>query len=234
MSIYSIYRITNLLTGKVYIGFTSDPVRRWSKHCSCSKNSKFASLLYNSIRKHGLENFIFDVIYQSQDLTHTKNVMENYFIVEYDSYIGSKNHNGYNMTLGGDGGDTSHSPNFKRGIQQRYNGTWLLNVGRGKRGMKYGPQSKEHIQKRTSKRIGQTRINEMTTEQRLNMARPCSLNGHSKTWRFISPSGETFNVNGQFRQFCEDHNLEYSGMKKVASGNPAKKGKNLGWSMFQL
>ncbi|HET8688619.1 MAG TPA: GIY-YIG nuclease family protein [Methanosarcina sp.] len=106
MNIYSIYRITNLITNKVYIGFTSNPTARWGSHCSESKNknSKNAQkILYQSMRKHNIENFIFDVIYQSKDAEHTKNVMENYFITEYNSYIDFPNSGGYNMTLGGDG-----------------------------------------------------------------------------------------------------------------------------------
>lgn len=103
MCIYSIYRITNLVTSKIYIGFTSNPDKRWKEHLQGSTESNPSEILYKSMRKHGVGNFVFDVIYQSKDGLFTKNVMENYFIVEYNSYISSPNSVGYNMTLGGDG-----------------------------------------------------------------------------------------------------------------------------------
>ena len=114
MNIYSIYMVTNIVTNKVYIGFTSRNLsRRISQH-KC-KVSKKRTKFYNSILKHGWENFTWDIIYQSLDEHHTKHVMESYFIQEYDSY-----YNGYNSTLGGDGMDSlsaieiSNRPDIKK------------------------------------------------------------------------------------------------------------------------
>lgn len=94
----SIYKIQNLVNGKTYVGFTTNLNRR----IKCHKNRAFVSLhktkLYDAMRKYGWDNFQFSVVYESKDVEHTKNVMENYFIAEYDSIK-----NGYNMTLGGDG-----------------------------------------------------------------------------------------------------------------------------------
>jgi group I intron endonuclease len=98
MNVYSIYKVTNKINGKVYIGFTSLLLdTRKSKHLQNSKR-KFVSKLYNSIRKYGEDNFTWEIIYQSLEGEHTLNVMENYFILEHDSF-----NNGLNSTLGGDG-----------------------------------------------------------------------------------------------------------------------------------
>jgi len=96
MHIYTIYRATNTVTGKVYIGFDSMWPRRIITHkCFAkTKNTKF----YNSVRKHGWDAFVWDIIYQSHDRDHTLIVMEPFFIVEYNSFEG-----GYNSTLGGEG-----------------------------------------------------------------------------------------------------------------------------------
>lgn len=101
MIIYSIYKSTNLINGKVYIGFDSSWPSRISTHRS--KISKLNRPFYNALLKYGWDNFLWEVIYQSTDGDHTLNVMENYFITEYRSYIGFEDCNGYNLTLGGDG-----------------------------------------------------------------------------------------------------------------------------------
>jgi group I intron endonuclease len=101
--IYSIYKITNLISNKVYIGFAVDPDKRWYTHQKNSIYNKRNTHLYNAIQKYGIDNFRFDVIYQSIDYLHTHKTMETYFITEYRSYIGFLDCNGYNMTLGSEG-----------------------------------------------------------------------------------------------------------------------------------
>lgn len=100
MNIYTIYRITNIITQKVYIGYTSFDIKiRFKQHIILSKNKKQKSHLQSSIAKYGVDNFIIQSIYQSKEQDYTMNVMEPYFIKEYDSY----GNNGYNETPGGEG-----------------------------------------------------------------------------------------------------------------------------------
>lgn len=96
--IYSIYKATNTITGKSYIGFDKSWPSRKYGHKSRSKNEAHNYKFYNSIRKHGWENFVWEVIYQSKDFDHTYKIMESYFIESYNTY-----EDGYNMTKGGDG-----------------------------------------------------------------------------------------------------------------------------------
>lgn len=96
MTIYTIYKITNTINNKVYIGFTNNFEKRIKQHKRNYK--KYDSLLYRAIKKHGLENFKFEILYQSKIFEHTLNIMEPFFIQEYTS-----RENGYNMTLGGGG-----------------------------------------------------------------------------------------------------------------------------------
>ena len=88
-----IYKVTNLINGKVYIGQTIDekPVRRWWKHCNDNK-----TMFDKSISKYGKENFSFEVIDTafSQDELNEK---EKYWIAFY----GSMAPHGYNLTSGG-------------------------------------------------------------------------------------------------------------------------------------
>lgn len=101
MKIYTIYRITNNLNGKVYIGFTSKtkPESRWAEHVYLSVRPELPghSLLHRAIVKYGADQFTFDILYQSKDRLHTLLEMEPAFITEYDC-VGT---DGYNVSLGG-------------------------------------------------------------------------------------------------------------------------------------
>ena len=94
--IYSIYLCRNKINSKVYVGFSVNVKSRISVHLSSYKegDTKF----YRAMRKHGENNFYWEIIYQSKDRDHCLKVMEPFFIEEYDSY-----YNGYNSTKGGDG-----------------------------------------------------------------------------------------------------------------------------------
>lgn len=103
MNIYSIYKATNTINGKSYIGFDSSWPTRCSDHKrnSIKKNSRF----YAAIRKYGWEAFIWTVLYQSTDKQHTLLEMEEFFIREYNTHVDHSK--GYNMSYGGDGGNRS-------------------------------------------------------------------------------------------------------------------------------
>jgi group I intron endonuclease len=95
-NIYTIYKSTNIINGKVYIGFDSNFPNRKNVHKSASKKQNYK--FYRAIRKHGWDNFVWEIIYQSKDKEHTLKIMEPYFINEYNSFYA-----GYNSTFGGDG-----------------------------------------------------------------------------------------------------------------------------------
>lgn len=95
MTIYSIYKITNLLNNKVYVGWTSrDPDVRFAEH---QKRNK--APINFAIKKYGSDNFRFEVIYMSLDYDHSRNI-ESVFIQEHNSLIDQW---GYNQDRGGTG-----------------------------------------------------------------------------------------------------------------------------------
>lgn len=67
MKYQGIYKIKNLLNGKVYIGQSSDLIFRFKRHKNNFKNSK-KHPLYNSMYKHGINNFEFNVIEHIDDI----------------------------------------------------------------------------------------------------------------------------------------------------------------------
>jgi group I intron endonuclease len=103
MNIYTIYKATNKINGKSYIGFDSNWPTRISNH---KRNAiKKGGRFYTAIRKYGWEEFEWSVLYQSHLKEHTHLVMEEYFIREYNSHVDFGH--GYNMSMGGDGGNRS-------------------------------------------------------------------------------------------------------------------------------
>jgi group I intron endonuclease len=95
-----IYKVTNSITGKCYIGKTSHTLEIRKVGHLKNVHRGISTKFYNSIRKYGIDNFVWEVIDSAND-TNSLNELEIKHIVETDSF-----RSGYNMTLGGDGGDT--------------------------------------------------------------------------------------------------------------------------------
>lgn len=96
-----IYKITNKINGKSYIGQTTDYKRRFQEHKAMGYNQEDNKLLYLAFKKYGIENFDFEII---ENKTSNYNEKEKYWIQYYHSWANDPNHpnQGYNMTPGGD------------------------------------------------------------------------------------------------------------------------------------
>jgi len=102
MNIYKIYKITNITNNKVYIGKTSKTIeKRFSEHVKNSKN-RINRYLYDSMNKYGVDNFKIEIL-DCVNSNNDANNIEIYYISEYNS---NNKDFGYNMTIGGDGGNT--------------------------------------------------------------------------------------------------------------------------------
>ena len=100
-----IYKVTNQINGKMYIGKTEylNPIKRWKEHCKDYKRRKMEKRpLYNAMNKYGLQNFVFEPIEQVENGDELCE-REMYYIDKFRTYVGFKDCNGYNGTLGGDG-----------------------------------------------------------------------------------------------------------------------------------
>lgn len=103
---YRIYRITNLINGKLYIGLTTTEIKqRWSVHKS---ETRSCPLLGRAIRKYGHNNFIIEEIYNATNKENMK-IMEAEFIKLYNTM----NPNGYNLTCGGEYHEVDKSVSMK-------------------------------------------------------------------------------------------------------------------------
>ena len=94
-----IYKVTNRINGKIYIGQTSQTIkRRWNQHIYESNKTiePYRSALHRAIKKYGVD--AFDIVEVEECNNDMLNEREIFWINYYNSY-----HNGYNLDLGGNG-----------------------------------------------------------------------------------------------------------------------------------
>ena len=89
ITIIGIYKITNLLNNKIYIGQSNNIERRFQEH-----KSRNIIPIDQAIQKYGKENFSFEIIEECS--LEQLNDRETYWIIKYNSID-----NGYNFSLGG-------------------------------------------------------------------------------------------------------------------------------------
>ena len=121
-----IYKITNKLNNKVYIGQTiQKPIERFYQHCA-KKCDKYIlnMVIHKAIFKYGKDNFTFEVIEEvpKQQL----NEREEYWIKYYNSYT-----DGYNSTKGGQKGNKPFKNIDNKAIIEQYQqGKSLRTIGK--------------------------------------------------------------------------------------------------------
>ena len=78
-----IYKITNTVNNKVYIGQTvhKNPKMRWYDHCAKTRHGK-NNHLYNSMRLYGIDNFTWEVIDFAENID-ALNDKEEHWLNEY-------------------------------------------------------------------------------------------------------------------------------------------------------
>lgn len=103
-----IYFIINKITHERYVGQTTNLSRRKKEHFSKLNDNRHPNMkLQNAWNKYGEKNFIFEKIQYDNISKDELNNEEIKYIKQYDSY-----NNGYNLTHGGDGGDTRSKLTF--------------------------------------------------------------------------------------------------------------------------
>ena len=114
-----IYKITNSINNKIYIGQTHYSIKeRWRQHkyvASHPEHVSYNSPLYQAFRKYGLENFILEPVEECAE--EKLDDREIYWINYYNSY----GTNGYNATLGGKGNRIYKEEDIKTLWDKKYN-----------------------------------------------------------------------------------------------------------------
>ena len=220
-----IYKITNKLNNKSYIGYTINPSKRWLAH----QNKQGSKLVWQAIQKYGLPNFSFEVI--AEDTVDN----ENNYIVDYNTIAP----NGYNIAPGG-----GLPPNHKgKTYKEIYGDNWQMQIDKRtktqlERGG-YGPvnhstETKQKISKAVSGKnnpmYGRTH-----NEDTLNKMRESSKgksagekNGRAKKWVLTSPEGDEHFAHGNLRILCKELGLSFA---TVHSSYMYQRKMRSGWSI---
>lgn len=219
-------------TGKKYIGKTKNENKRKQRHRYNAKKG-IKNNFYNAVRKYGWDNFVYGIINEF-DIS-ILNEKELYYINFYDTYK-----NGYNLTIGGEGGTTWVMPeDIKKQYRERMLGHKLSDevkkkISQSNRGRKWSKEAKENLSKKLKGRKGHTISNkakEKMSKMRKGVPRPKKVidkivetkkqnynpknHSTSKTFIFISPNGKEYSVTGGFKAFCEEQNLSHWGMRNI-------------------
>jgi group I intron endonuclease len=114
-----IYKVQNKVNQKVYIGKTTKTLDNRKKTHLKNVRMGLKSHFYDSIRKYGEESFEWCELVSCNNI-EILNEMEIMFIAKFNSFK-----DGYNMTLGGDGGDTISN---KSDIEKKNQGAKIGNI----------------------------------------------------------------------------------------------------------
>lgn len=102
-----IYKITNKVNQKIYIGLTRQPLKlRFRAHCFRKKTA-----ISLAIHKYGKENFTVEVIDTASHIEELQ-IKERYHIAQCNSFYP----NGYNLTIGGENSQITENTKNKISI----------------------------------------------------------------------------------------------------------------------
>lgn len=138
-----VYRVTNSVNDNCYIGWCTDIKERKARHLKAAEKG-VDTHFYNTIRKYGASAFTWEILYDNLESFDECKRLERELIAQYNSY-----YNGYNSTLGGDGGDTYSKLSEERKRQMREKCS--ENNGRGMLGKKLTDDHKQKLRKARKK-----------------------------------------------------------------------------------
>lgn len=154
-----VYKATNTVTGKSYIGITTQEFENYKRrHITNALSNKDldSRAFYRAIRKYGESCFEWEILNNCDDNDKLRQ-LEIYYIEKFGTYG-----IGYNETRGGDGFFSKHSEesklkmsNSRKGVS--HSSEWNKKVGEANRGKKHKPHSPESIAKQVVSSTGKLR-----------------------------------------------------------------------------
>lgn len=111
-----IYKITNTVTGKMYIGQTIRDVNvRFEEHLNDVNDTDYFHLSVRKyLQEYGKDIFTLEVIDSAESIEEL-NRKETYWINYYRTYVNFPDSNGYNSSLGGE-----YNPMFNEDVKEKH------------------------------------------------------------------------------------------------------------------
>jgi group I intron endonuclease len=214
-----IYKITNLINNKVYIGQTTESLqKRWKRHTSEYHEKNM--YISRTISKYGEKNFIIEKICECYSLQEL-NEKEIFYINEYDSL----SPNGYNLVVGGNNSKMSDETKLKisNSHKKRYLDGKVISEETRKK------LSESHKGWIPSEETRQKWRDAFSGKKPSEKTRIGAISHHQKTYTFESPDGEIITFTNM-KDFCKKNNLCNSKLCLVASG---KRNHHKGWKLHK-
>lgn len=198
-----IYKITNLIDNKVYIGLTTRTVEaRWKEHCRHGSQQ-----IDDAIQIYSIENFQIETLEECDE--SILDDREKYWIDYYDSFK-----NGYNNTYGGRGNNFIMTDKSDVVLQLWKNGLTInkiiektsLNVETVRSYLNKNGITKEQIRERANYYIGLSKSHPVLQYD---------LDGNFiKEWNTAVEAANALNLNSKYiTSTCRGHQKTYNGMK---------------------
>lgn len=120
-----IYKITNKINGKIYIGETTVSLEeRWRDHCKDGANGNHnKSVLHDAIHKYGADNFTIEQIDEVPNEQRFEKETE--YILKYQSLVSQ---HGYNIVLHGSGYGIYNADDFIALWEQGYSQKEIIKI----------------------------------------------------------------------------------------------------------
>lgn len=228
--IKTIYKITNIVNEKSYIGktvqdfewYSSNHLNRALREVDVKFDNPRA--FYNAIRKYGKDKFKRDILWQGECSDDWLNELEKYYIYFYDSF----GKNGYNMTIGGDGFN-SENHILKGKCRSKEHCRKLSEYHRNK---KLSEKTKNKISKATK-----GKNNPMYGRKRTG-----TNAGRKRKYLLISPNRQLIGSYGNLYDICEKYGILYTSIKNRINKGVIKDGKTrkfknrniIGWEVLTV
>lgn len=227
-----IYKATNLLNGKIYIGQTKSSIAHRKAQHNWRANKKYSTCAFTlALAKYGWQGFRLQVI--EECAIELLNEREMFWI----SALNTRCPSGYNLTPGGN--QYEASAETRRKISEAHKGKIIPEWHREavSKANKGRPLSDEHKAKIGAYWKGRSRGPEWAQLMSEKFkGRPCPTKGkarvnpdaQSKVYRVTSPLGDVIIIRNLSR-FCREHNLHLGHMCGLATGSRKAK-RHKGWT----
>jgi hypothetical protein len=169
---FTIYKHTNNISGKSYIGFTKNTIEeRWKEHVLRAYECKYNHKFDNALRKYNTDNWIHEILVDNIPSLEEAKQKEIEMIAQYDTFV-----TGYNSTIGGNGGSKIVSEGTKEKLRNYRTGKHLSETAKQKlsifqKSRKRKPLSQEHKNKLSQSLKGRKIPLEEKEKQKLGFER---------------------------------------------------------------